>query len=148
MASLLDRQELETLCRRAASLTPASSARWGRMSVEQMLAHLCLAVRMALGEVPTELRGSRAFRTFPLKHLILYVLPFPKGVPTARELLVTDAPPFAETHGSLDTLLRRVGTGPADGPGPRHPLFGSLSRQEWGALVHKHVDHHLRQFGA
>ena len=28
-----------------------------------------------------------------------------------------------------------------------HPLFGSMSRREWGVVTYKHVDHHLKQFG-
>ncbi len=28
-----------------------------------------------------------------------------------------------------------------------HPAFGNLSYDEYGALIAKHTDHHLRQFG-
>jgi len=27
-----------------------------------------------------------------------------------------------------------------------HPFFGELSRKEWGRLIYKHLDHHLKQF--
>jgi hypothetical protein len=30
---------------------------------------------------------------------------------------------------------------------PEHPAFGRLSGRAWGALVYRHMDHHLRQFG-
>jgi len=29
-----------------------------------------------------------------------------------------------------------------------HPMFGTLTRQEWLTWTFRHVDHHLRQFGA
>ena len=29
-----------------------------------------------------------------------------------------------------------------------HPIFGPLSRKEWGVWAFRHVDHHFRQFGA
>jgi hypothetical protein len=29
-----------------------------------------------------------------------------------------------------------------------HPFFGPLKPQQWAILMYKHVDHHLRQFGA
>jgi hypothetical protein len=29
-----------------------------------------------------------------------------------------------------------------------HPLFGPLTRAEWGRWGLRHADHHLRQFGA
>jgi len=88
------------------------------------------------------------FQVFPLKHLILYVFPFPKGAPTAPLLKPSDAGSFEEERASLLEMLARIGTGPRDGIGPAHPLFGSMSWREWGVVTYKHADHHLRQFGA
>jgi hypothetical protein len=31
---------------------------------------------------------------------------------------------------------------------PEHPFFGPLTATEWDRLQWKHLDHHLRQFGA
>jgi hypothetical protein len=33
---------------------------------------------------------------------------------------------------------------------PKHPhfFFGPLTPVEWAVLMHQHLDHHLRQFGA
>ena len=28
-----------------------------------------------------------------------------------------------------------------------HPMFGKLSRKQWGRFMYVHIDHHLRQFG-
>ncbi len=148
MRSVLIERDREALGRRIDSLTPASSARWGRMTVDRMLAHLCQSARMALGELPVKPREKRAFQVFPLKHLILYVLPFPKGAPTAPELLAAPPAPVEDEKRALLDLLARLGRWPREGAAPTHPLFGPLSRPEWGALVYKHSDHHLRQFGA
>ncbi len=41
----------------------------------------------------------------------------------------------------------RCGQQDAQGDWPKHPLFGPLSGEEWGALSWKHLDYHLRQFG-
>jgi hypothetical protein len=38
--------------------------------------------------------------------------------------------------------------GPAAAAGYPHALLGPLSGEEWGVLQHKHLDHHVRQFGA
>ena len=85
---------------------------------------------------------------FPMKHFLLHVVPFPKGAPTAPELLVPDSAPVDAIRSALVTLVRRIGEGPREGYGPTHPLFGRLSFREWGVATHKHTDHHLRQFGA
>ena len=118
------------------------------MNVTEMLEHLRLSARMAVGELTVASANKRAFQVFPLKHLILYVLPFPKGAPTAAELHPGAAESFEEERAALLTLLDRIGAGPRDGAGPAHPLFGPLSWREWGAVTYKHVDHHLKQFGA
>jgi hypothetical protein len=28
-----------------------------------------------------------------------------------------------------------------------HSFLGRLKSDEWGVMMHKHLDHHLRQFG-
>ena len=93
-------------------------------------------------------KNKRLFQVFPLKHPLSYVVPFPKGAPTARELLPVEPGDLEGERTRLRALLVRLGEGPKDGPGPVHPLFGALSRREWSVLTHKHADHHLWQFGA
>jgi hypothetical protein len=118
------------------------------MDVTGMLQHLRLSAQMAVGDLKLPSANKRAFQVFPLKHLILYVLPFPKGAPTAPGLLPEAAESLEEERAALLALLDRIGSGPLDGPGPEHPLFGPLSWREWGVTTFKHVDHHLKQFGA
>jgi hypothetical protein len=62
MRSVLFERDREELGRRIASLTPTSSARWGRLTVDRMLAHLCQSARMALGELSVKPKGMRAFQ--------------------------------------------------------------------------------------
>ncbi len=148
MGSILNESDREAICNRVRSLSASSTARWGRMSVTEMLHHLRLSAQMAVGELEVASANKRAFQVFPLKHLILYVLPFPKGAPTAPALLPDAAASLEEERAALLALLVRIGTGPRQGAGPAHPLFGSMSWREWGAVTHKHVDHHMKQFGA
>ena len=148
MGSILNDADRTAICQRIASVTSASVPRWGRMDATAMLAHLRLSALMALGELPVANKSKRAFQVFPIKHLILHVVPFPRGAPTAPELLVPDSTPVDAIRPDLVTLVQRIGEGPRDGYGPVHPLFGRLSFREWGVATHKHTDHHLRQFGA
>jgi|SRR5919205_3986220 hypothetical protein len=148
MGSILNERDRAEICSRLQSLSTSSTRRWGSMDVTNMLQHLQLAARMTLGELPVVCKNKRAFQMFPLKHLILYVLPFPKGAPTADELKPVDVVSFEEERAALLELLERIGNGPHDGEGPAHPLFGPLTRREWGVATYKHTDHHLKQFGA
>jgi hypothetical protein len=52
---------------------------------------------------------------------------------------------FDRDRADLVTLLRRF-TAP-DAVYAAHPMFGSMSRDEWMVWTFRHMDHHLRQFG-
>jgi hypothetical protein len=148
MGSILSDVDRATLSGRIRSVSDSSRARWGRMSVGGMLQHLRLSARMAVGELPVRSANKRVFQVFPLKHLILYVAPFPKGAPTAEELKPGASASVEDERAAVLQLLERIGTGPHEGAGPAHPLFGPLTWREWGVATYKHVDHHLKQFGA
>jgi uncharacterized protein DUF1569 len=148
MGSILNEGHRAEIVSRLQSLSASSTRRWGTLDVVGMLQHLRLSARMTVGELPVPSANKRVFQVFPLKHLILYVLPFPKGAPTAAELKPVDAASFEDERAALLELLERIGTGPREGEGPAHPLFGPMTWREWGVVTYKHADHHLRQFGA
>lgn len=148
MGSILNERDRAEIDRRLRSLSASSVRRWGSMDVTTMLKHLRLSSNMTLGDLPVASKSKRVFQVFPLKHLILYVVPFPKGAPTAPELKPNDTTSFEEELAAVLELLERIGTGPQEGAGPAHPLFGPLTWREWGVATYKHTDHHLKQFGA
>jgi len=112
-----------------------------------MVVHLTDALRMASGELPTAPKNMPLLRYPPVKQLILYCLPFPKGAPTAPELLARKPGEWTAEIGQLrDQLDQFVRRGPSAAM-KVHPLFGRLSGRAWGTLVYRHMDHHLKQFG-
>src|SRR5215510_179142 len=112
MHSILNEDDRAVIGRRLRSLSVSSTGRWGSMDVTGMLHHLRLSALMTVGELSVPSANKRAFQMFPLKHLILYVFPFPKGAPTAPELKVdVAATPFEEERAALLEVLERIGTG-------------------------------------
>ena len=146
--SILNEDDRTGIVNRLQSLSTSSTRQWGNMDIAGMLKHLRLSALMAVGELSLPSANKRAFKVFPLKHLILYVVPFPKGAPTAPGLKCDAGGSFEEERAGLLELLERLGTGPREGAGPSHPMFGPLTRSEWGVCTYKHADHHLKQFGA
>jgi hypothetical protein len=138
-----DRASLQA---RLARLRPEDAPRWGRMSAPQMVAHLADSLHMALGDLPVVPKRT-PIRFTPLKQLIIYVLPFPKGVPTAPELISREPAAWGADMAAIHTLLDRFAARDPRAPWPRHPAFGRLSGATWGRLVYRHMDHHLTQFG-
>ena len=143
MHSEIDRRVLKERARR---LTADTVAQWGKMNAPQMVAHLTNAMRMATGDLAVQGKRHPA-RLFPLKQLLIYVLPMPKNLPTAKELISRAPEPFNGEVESFSAALDDFASRPADYAWPRHPLFGAMSRRDWGTLTYRHCDHHLRQFG-
>jgi hypothetical protein len=134
------------IVQRLARLTPESRAHWGRFSAPQVVCHLADSLKMALGELPVKSKRV-PIRYAPLKQLIVYVAPFPKGMPTAPELIARAPGDWGADLADLRSLVDRFQ--PRGGAGwPEHPAFGALSERAWGVLVYRHMDHHLKQFGA
>jgi hypothetical protein len=133
---------------RVARLSPESRGSWGKMSAPQMVCHLAESLKMALGDLPCAPKKV-PIRYPPLKQLIVYIAPFPKNVPTAPELIARSPRAWQADVDELQALVDRfVARGSEATRWPEHPAFGKLSRRAWGVLVYRHMDHHLRQFGA
>ena len=134
--------------RRLKSLTTDVQRRWGRMTIDQMLHHVNIGLASALGDV--DLPAQKSPLPVPralLKFLVLHV-PWPKGAPTLRGLEVTEHYDFeSERSRCLELVHRFTARRPAD-PWPPHPIYGVIPGAEVSALHAKHLDHHLRQFGA
>ena len=147
MRSMWDPGVPDQLLARLGRLTPDMTPRWGRFTCPDMVAHLNESMRMALGEI-TPAPKRLPIRFFPLKQLIIYVLPFPKGVPTAPELLVwSGRAVWDEEVKRFPELLARLKARAGDTKWPTHPAFGAMSRRAWGVLGYRHFSHHFGQFG-
>jgi uncharacterized protein DUF1569 len=140
-----DEDRARTLAR-IARVGSDAKPKWGRMNADQMLAHLVQSLKMAVGEMPTKPK-KLPLRYFPLKQLIVYLMPFPKGAPTATELLAGDASSTEASKAELERLCAAFAKRRGERVWPEHPAFGMLSEQAWGVLSYRHFDHHLRQFG-
>lgn len=148
MKSAFDPSVRDELLARLDRLTPDARARWGSFTATRMLAHLNDALRLAVGEL--DVRVRRNILANPVgRWVAIYVIPWPKGARTARELLergrgdVTFATERAMLHDLMGKFAARRGAL----SWPPHPLFGAMRERDWGALTWRHTDHHLRQFG-
>lgn len=147
MKTLWQREACEDIESRLARLVPDGRARWGRMSAPQMICHLAESMRMALGDLPVA-RKNLPIRYPPLKQFIIYLAPFPKGAPTAPELLARMPRDWNADVAEFRTLVGRFSARGEQAAWPEHPAFGRLSGRAWGVLAYRHIDHHLKQFGA
>jgi len=147
MKNLLDRDVQEEIETRLAALSAVTPAKWGRMSVAQMLAHCAEVQDVANGKdlshTPFVIRLFASF----IKRAVTSMKPYPTGVRTHPQYVVDQDVDFDDARARLLSAIRAM-TGKLDKTTEiHHPLFGRMTREEAGWAMYKHLDHHLRQFG-
>jgi hypothetical protein len=150
MPSLYATDVHQAITRRLGELEPTSQARWGRMSAHQAVCHLADAFRLVFGERPTGFKVGLFLKVVSRVVALSTPVPWPKGVETAPEVDQerggTRPTEFQADMDDLGVLVDRFVS--MDGRGmDKHPIFGNLTRAEWGRWGYRHLDHHLSQFG-
>lgn len=148
MESLFNPADREALSMRMATLGPDASRQWGTMAPAQMLLHCAIGLEAATGARPMkQVLLGRLLTPFILGS-VLGEKPLRRNVPTDPSFVVSDPREFDMELTRLATLIDRfVRRGPEAAAKETHAFFGRLSGDEWGRLMYKHLDHHLRQFG-
>jgi hypothetical protein len=148
MHSLFAPADRDALALRFAELEPGALRRWGKMDAAQMLRHCAIALGDLLGDRPVKQLFLGKLITPLIRGQIFGDKPFRRNSPTDPIYVVSDLRDFETERTQLATFIDRVvQRGTAKAEGMVHPFFGRLSGDQWGRLVYKHFDHHLRQFG-
>ena len=146
MKSVFQESVRQELTHRLAHLTPGVTPGWGSMTASRMVLHIIQSFRSSTGELFVKPKFG-PLRFPPLRDAIIYWMPFPKNVPTAPELLSGTPGDWADDTKLLRELIDRYATLDKGGSWPVHAAFGQLNAEQWGVLMYRHTDHHLRQFG-
>ena len=148
MKNLFDPADGEALLQRLKALRPDSPRQWGKMDGAQMLAHCALGLEAATGDRPMKQKFLGKLLTPFIRSMVLGEKPFSRNSPTDPAFVVSDPRQFEAERARLADLIRRfVQRGPNAAGQETHVFFGQLRGEEWGRLMHKHLDHHFRQFG-
>ena len=149
MKNLVQSEAVDEIISRIDKLQPISQRQWGKMDVAQMMAHCSASVDMATGrlKIPRAFIGRLVGPLF--KSIYTNEKPFSQNAPTAQELKFADPHDFAREQEMLKQKVHEFHRGgEAQCTKHPHPFFGALTPQEWARGTYKHLDHHLRQFGA
>ncbi len=149
MKTLYQRETVDEVILRVENLEPAAVRQWGKMDVAQMMAHCSAGLDMARGQLnPPRIFIGRLLGPI-FKPVFTNEKPFGKNAPTDKKLVVSNQRDFVREQEQLKLKLRQFHEGgEAQCTRHPHPFFGALTPQAWGRGMYKHMDHHLRQFGA
>lgn len=150
MKSLFNPADNQEMVNRFNSLSASSKAKWGKMNVTQMCSHCTNALQIAFGDLKlkTNIVGT-LFGGIAKWLIINRNQPMGKNLPTATALIIVDKREFEKEKQAIINIIQRFAKdGPQGLADEKHPFFGKLTAKEWDKLSWKHLDHHLRQFGA
>ncbi|GAA4320994.1 DinB family protein [Flaviaesturariibacter amylovorans] len=148
MQDLFDPADARRLLDRLTRLDARQRPLWGRMSAAQMLLHCQDPFDVYFGERKS--RQSFAGLLFGrlAKKRFFSPEPWPPNLPGAEGPRLPGEPSFENERARLATQIYRFSESSLLLHPPQHPFFGRLTAQEWSRFTYRHVDYHLRQFGA
>jgi hypothetical protein len=147
MANLLhDPDVYASIRRRIESLRPDTRRKWGRMSIDQMLWHVNVSMREAVGEHKPQL--GRLPLPKPVLRWAVINLPWGRGAQTRPDMRAVSTHEFEAQKAQCLALLDRIYGRPLSEPWPDSASMGRMTGKHWSRLTAKHLEHHLRQFGS
>ena len=132
-------------------IDPAAKPRWGKMTAQQMVEHVSVFFKVSTGKIQ-----------FPLTTAIEHLPKFKEFLMSEKEFRentkasVLPPEPLPLQYGAMQEALTVLEADVndffnyfKDDPEKTtlHPAFGDLNFAEWVQLHHKHVKHHMKQFG-
>jgi hypothetical protein len=150
MKNLYEAERVEEVKERLSRLRPDSQRQWGKMNPAQAVAHCSLSMEWAVGDrIPPRMFVGRLIGWMIKRLAIHNDEPMRRNSPTAPDLVIQDERDLETERKRLCGLIDRfAAAGPKGCTTRPHAFFGPLTPEEWAALTYKHLDHHLRQFGA
>jgi hypothetical protein len=149
MQNIFEPDVVADLTRRIHQLTPATTPHWGRMTVDQMLAHCNVSYEMVYDGIHAKPGAlTRLLLKLFVKNAVVGPKPYPRNSPTAAVFKIVGAKEFVRERDRLIAYIHRVQQdGEEAFEGRESHSFGPLSSTEWNVLFYKHLHHHLTQFG-
>jgi hypothetical protein len=145
---LFDPSARQAILARLDRLEPTSARQWGKMDAAQMLAHCATAMEVATSDRPRKQALIGRLLGPLVRRRMLGTQPFPRNSPTDPTFVVSDSRDFARERTRLQAVIETFAArGPERAAEAVHTFLGRLSGPEWGCMMYKHLDHHLRQFG-
>lgn len=150
LPNIFSKEVSEQIIHRINVLTPDTPRLWGKMNVSQMLAHCNVAYELVYENKHPEPNFFMKFilKTF-VKSKTTSEVPYKPSMPTGPAFIIKDEKDFeAEKARLISHILKTQELGGTHFDQKESPGFGRLTTLEWNNMFYKHLDHHLKQFGA
>lgn len=150
MQNVFDAKDAKEYINRINNLTPETQRKWGKMSVDQVLAHLNVAYDLTF--TPEKFPKPNFIAKFLLSRFVKPKItnenPYKPSLPTSPVFIIADERNFEDEKAKLIGNIQRVQQlGREAFEGKENINFGKMTAQCWNNMFAKHLNHHLEQFG-
>lgn len=150
MENIFDAQTAQSYINRINKLTPETPRKWGKMSVDQVLAHMNVAYSFIFE--PEKQKKPNFLMKILLQNFVKKKVvseePYKQSMPTSPVFIISNNRNFEEEKKKLIGNIQRVQQlGRESFEGKENTSFGKMTAQEWNNMLAKHLNHHLAQFG-
>jgi hypothetical protein len=146
MPTLLhDPETHASIRKRVESLRADTPRQWGKMTIDQMLWHVNVSMREAVGEYKPDLKPLPIPKA--LFRWAVLAIPWGRGARTRPDMYARSTYDFSTQRAECLMLIDRIVAKPLSAIWPESASMGKMTGKHWSRLTAKHLDHHLRQFG-
>ena len=146
MKSFFDDGVYSEISSRINNLNEDTKAEWGKMNPGQMLYHCQMPLNIILEKEDYGVKPNWLINLLFKKSMYSDKL-WRKNMPTAPGFKITDDKNFETERAEITKLISELNVQREREDWQPHPSFGKLTKDQWGKMQYKHLDHHLRQFG-
>ncbi|KAF2336824.1 DUF1569 domain-containing protein [Flavobacterium ginsenosidimutans] len=149
MQNVFLKEDCDQFISRINQLKSDTQPLWGKMSVDQMLAHCNVTYEMVYDDIhqkPNVL--MKLLLKLLAKNKVVSETPYPRNLSTAPQFIIKGDRDFELEKNRLISYIERTQKlGEKEFEGKESLSFGNLSSKEWNNMFAKHLDHHFSQFG-
>jgi len=149
LPNIFSKPVIEQIIERINRLTPTTQGKWGKMSVDQMLAHCNVSYELIYDDIHPKPNFLMKFilKTF-VKRVVTNEVSYKQNSSTAPEFIMKGDKDFeAERKRLIGYITKTQQLCESHFDGKESHSFGAMNKTEWNNMFYKHLNHHLTQFG-
>jgi hypothetical protein len=143
---LHDPEVYASIRKRIESLRVDTPRQWGKMTIDQMLWHVNVSMREAVGDYKATIKPLPAPKWL-VRWAVIH-LPWGRGARTRDDMYAVSPQNFEAQKAETLALMERIYRQSLTASWPPSVTMGRMQGKHWSQLTARHLDHHLRQFSS
>ena len=148
--SLNNPKDFDEIKTRILRIEEHAERKWGKMNAAQMLRNCERILQVGFGKIvlPKINPFIKSIGILTKIEMNIFNNGIPPNMPTFKEVIIKENCNFEKSRQELLASIDEFAEKSAkNNLLSEHALFGKMTKEDWGFMEYKHLDHHLKQFG-